>query len=133
MRREVLQPDSFLKTNVLLVNVVRPHCLSYWRCFIASLVIGKGYFITTTAKLQTLPTMTHEERARITTNIYFLINKLSFETFLPHSKHVGSPRCLMEGQNGRSGLNHLPTTFPGNSTIVINHGMWENRRYLLEM
>lgn len=39
----------------------------------------------------------------------------------------------MEGQNGRSGLNHLPTTFLGNSVMVIDHGMWENRRYLLEI
>lgn len=78
MRREVLQPDSFLKSKALIVNLVRPCCLSYWRYFIASLAIGKVYLTTAIAKLQTCPTMTHEERAEITMNIYFFINKLSF-------------------------------------------------------
>lgn len=83
MKREFLQPDSFMKTNALLVNLVKPHHFSHWRDFIVSLAIGKEYFTTTTAKLQTLPAMTHEEGAGITINIYFFINKLSFETLCP--------------------------------------------------
>lgn len=81
MRREVLQPDSFLKTNALLVNLVKPHRFSHWRYFIVSLDTGKEYFTTTTAELQTLPAMTHEERARITINIYLF---LSINSLLKH-------------------------------------------------
>lgn len=89
MRREVLQPDSFLKTKALIESLVRPHCLSCWRCFIASLAtkVGNGYLTTTIPKLETLPTVTHEDRAGITINVCFLINEISFWNTVPHSKH----------------------------------------------
>lgn len=61
----------------------QPHYLSYWSDFIVGLATGEGCFTTTTANMQTLPTMTHEERAGITINVHFLINNLSFETLCP--------------------------------------------------
>jgi hypothetical protein len=45
MRRDVLQTGSFLK--VLIESLVRTHCPSYWRYFIAVLATGKGYLTTT--------------------------------------------------------------------------------------
>lgn len=78
-------PTRFLKTKALIVSLVRPYWLSYWRYFIASLATGKGYLTTTTAKLQTLPIMTHKQKTGITINIYFLINKLSFWNIVTHS------------------------------------------------